>query len=524
MSLKKYLTEAELASIQPVTGDEFDISIRDLTNIETFVIEHTEGSITIALDEKAIQMLEDCGCTFEDDQIDELAPVIGAVGGALARGAGALARGASKAVVGTGLKAAANKLDKKLFGPSSTEGDYEESIEEDSLQVGDIVRINYPTSHENDLGEVVELAPSGNFAYVQFKNDDIQSYDVSNLIKASEQEKDAYYYGEEDYEESINDIRRLSGMPTKEPVKEQNYDTSPGSPYDRGAADAYYGRKSRPHKIAPYTGPDAVKGQMQLLPLTDPAEIAAYEAGYREAEFGEKDYGESAIPEGIENWKMGITSIPRTEPFKLKKIVVTSKYGKTYTFDTEEDAKRHFGSNWDSKINNPKWRAANGWKLDMNNTKSEKGLDESKITKESAELVAQLIIENKLADFLPPFTANGLWVSDRRGNSVLEVTRHGAVAQEVANALNKYVTESINEAEYRGRKVPLGKPMQGDVKKFKVYVKDPKTGNVKKVNFGDPNMRIKKSNPERRKSFRARHNCDNPGPRTKARYWSCRKW
>ena len=79
------------------------------------------------------------------------------------------------------------------------------------------------------------------------------------------------------------------------------------------------------------------------------------------------------------------------------------------------------------------------------------------------------------------------------------------------------------EAEYQGRKVKLNKPMQGDVKKFKVYVKNPK-GNVVKVNFGDPNMRIKKSNPARRRSFRARHNCDNPGPRTKARYWSCRKW
>ena len=82
---------------------------------------------------------------------------------------------------------------------------------------------------------------------------------------------------------------------------------------------------------------------------------------------------------------------------------------------------------------------------------------------------------------------------------------------------------ALTEAEYQGRDVPLGKPMQGDVKKFKVYVKNPK-GNVVKVNFGDPNMRIKKSNPARRKSFRARHNCDNPGPRTKARYWSCRKW
>ena len=85
--------------------------------------------------------------------------------------------------------------------------------------------------------------------------------------------------------------------------------------------------------------------------------------------------------------------------------------------------------------------------------------------------------------------------------------------------------QPLEEAEYHGRKVPLGKPMRGDVKKFKVFVKDPSTGNVKKVNFGDKTMKIKKSNPKRRKSFRARHHCDtNPGPRTKARYWSCRKW
>lgn len=82
----------------------------------------------------------------------------------------------------------------------------------------------------------------------------------------------------------------------------------------------------------------------------------------------------------------------------------------------------------------------------------------------------------------------------------------------------------MDEAEYQGRKVPLGKPMRGDVKKFKVYVKDPSTGNIKKVNFGDPNMRIKKNIPGRRKNFRARHRCATPGPRTKARYWSCRMW
>lgn len=81
----------------------------------------------------------------------------------------------------------------------------------------------------------------------------------------------------------------------------------------------------------------------------------------------------------------------------------------------------------------------------------------------------------------------------------------------------------VTEAEYQGRSVPLGKPMKGDVKKSKVYVRNEK-GNVVKVNFGDKNMTIKKNIPARRKSFRARHNCDNPGPRTKARYWSCRAW
>ena len=81
-----------------------------------------------------------------------------------------------------------------------------------------------------------------------------------------------------------------------------------------------------------------------------------------------------------------------------------------------------------------------------------------------------------------------------------------------------------NEATYQGKKVPLNKPMPGDVKKSKVYVDPDGDGIAKKVNFGDKNMRIKKNIPGRRKSFRARHNCDNPGPKDKARYWSCKAW
>ena len=121
------------------------------------------------------------------------------------------------------------------------------------------------------------------------------------------------------------------------------------------------------------------------------------------------------------------------------------------------------------------------------------------------------------------------WGNKSKKNEELEMS------EEEKQELKEIIGEStIEEAEYRGRKVKLNKPMRGDVKKFKVYVKDPKTGNIKKVNFGhggssakkkgEKTMKIKKSNPKRRKSFRARHNCDNPGPKTKARYWSCRKW
>ena len=106
---------------------------------------------------------------------------------------------------------------------------------------------------------------------------------------------------------------------------------------------------------------------------------------------------------------------------------------------------------------------------------------------------------------------------------ILEVLADGVLVEMDAVGLSYLSNFQLDEAEYQGRNVPLGKPMKGDVKKSKVYVKGP-SGRVVKVNFGDKKMKIKKSNPKRRKSFRARHNCANPGPRWKARYWSCRAW
>ena len=100
---------------------------------------------------------------------------------------------------------------------------------------------------------------------------------------------------------------------------------------------------------------------------------------------------------------------------------------------------------------------------------------------------------------------------------------HGSVESPEDDLLNLFVANGINEAEYKGKTVKLGKPMRGDIKKFKVYVKN-KKGNVIKVNFGDPDMEIKRDNPKNRKSFRARHKCSQAKDRTTPKYWSCKMW
>ena len=113
---------------------------------------------------------------------------------------------------------------------------------------------------------------------------------------------------------------------------------------------------------------------------------------------------------------------------------------------------------------------------------------------------------------------------DKLTKAGLEELNEGEFCPQCLAQYIKDNNNSLQEAEYKGRKVQLGVPMAGDVKKFKVYVKNAK-GNVVKVNFGQKGVKIKKNNPARRKRFRARHHCDtNPGPKWKARYWSCRKW
>jgi hypothetical protein len=138
---------------------------------------------------------------------------------------------------------------------------------------------------------------------------------------------------------------------------------------------------------------------------------------------------------------------------------------------------------------------------------------------------------------------NALTVAAAGGNQnaaqALKTTRTGQNIAELPQTMNNLGSlaqsftgttktnenlDSLSEAKYQGREVKLGKPMSGDVKKYKVYVKDPQTGNIKKVNFGDKKLSIKRDQPSRRKNFRARHRCATAKDRTSARYWSCRMW
>lgn len=153
------------------------------------------------------------------------------------------------------------------------------------------------------------------------------------------------------------------------------------------------------------------------------------------------------------------------------------------------------------------------------------------IVKAASEIIEKV----KSMDELPSWIQDKITIAEHNMNAIQEWLMEEELSEEELEEAYSilevhgekhglYESENlIGEAEYQGRNVELGKIMQGDVKKFKVYVKNDK-GNVVKVNFGQKGVKIKKNNPERRKSFRASHNCDNPGPRHKARYWACKTW
>jgi hypothetical protein len=168
------------------------------------------------------------------------------------------------------------------------------------------------------------------------------------------------------------------------------------------------------------------------------------------------------------------------------------------------------------------------WKKAQSDSGSEMALEQiQKMHDQLMEIVAKLKIMSMEIEF-QDWTKDMISKAEIYVQNVYDFVKYyepGKYEDEYVEKEDEEEEMKIEGSEYQGRKVTLNKPFRTPKgpKKFSVYVKNEK-GNVVKVNFGDPNMKIKKDIPERRKSFRARHNCDNPGPKWKARYWSCKAW
>ena len=169
-----------------------------------------------------------------------------------------------------------------------------------------------------------------------------------------------------------------------------------------------------------------------------------------------------------------------------------------------------------AKVGDPDRPSKDSWKKAQSGDDPSQEVDMlksqvKKIMNQASQILALLSTVGDIE--IPP------WVQD----SVSKSETHIETAYDYMLYSDEKETESSDASE--NPKVKLNKPFRtsNGPKKFSVYVKNEKN-NVVKVNFGDPNMEIKRDDPERRKSFRARHNCDNPGPKWKANYWSCKMW
>ena len=345
-----------------------------------------------------------------------------------------------------------------------------------------------------------------------------------------------------------------------------------GTPYDRGRADSYYGRSYNPHKLVPNE-----HGGHNRQKLTDPNEIESYAKGYRE-NTDAKDYGESVHEADYYGRAVTPTSRFRTASaftqdtekaatkYKPNKYDPVTGLGGYISSHAQSDEKfnrniiNQLKRNLDTAIGKP-LEFENGDTLEINPVIAKKALAKIENMKPQPRHEAIKSIMQSKANFVRFFKGQGVvegeivslqdnpqtlkrlakmwWHGDeaKHAQAVKMLSNMGwdideddddivliKGDKEVRFFMDDLYESIVAEAEYHGHKVSLGKPMRGDVAKKKVYVKDPKTGNVKKINFGQKGVKIKKNNPARRKSFRARHNCKTAKDRTTARYWSCRAW
>lgn len=493
-NFRDYLKESEQAADTPVVGDTFAINIREECLIESVVVETRSDGVVIAADQRMMQLLESYGYSFEESELTE-----------------------SHFAVGDRVKCRKSGMTGHVV-----------KLDKDHGAADD----QYYTVKRDD-GQLKKMAPEDmtkiDEQVQEFKDEPQHDLDANEYDQEGDMAKT-------ELQTMIRSARRLQGLLGDDdnmPEWTQKKITK-ATDYVDTAADYIASQKERgvmeddavPNPVArailhrimmQHTGLLAQYGPEQVMNAVD--DVAEYIGDVEE--IGTSDVSEyvravqqmlgglreSGVAEGIEDVEAirdriaalqrdlkavrgsypgddRNRSLIRSEIFRAKEELKAARGKKTGVNEAATMASV-------SKLLRHIERHHTNWFDDY-------GMGE---------------VEDTVVDMAEQGTFSGMTVVDAAA----------LVGQELESM---YGTDAMNEAEYQGRKVQLNKKMSNpDGKsKSKVYVRDPKTGNVKKVTFGDPNMKIRKSNPGARKSFRARHNCDNPGPKTKARYWSCRSW
>jgi hypothetical protein len=448
MDFRKYLGEAELAATQPSAGDELDISINDLVNIETEVLESNAQGITIALDERALEILEACGYGLEDD-VEEAEQV--------------------------NEQHLYRQYDLELIQDM---GDgYHIAVEDHSDD--DVYKVAHVVYHLEDP-RGLEDKFAAVWRYVGYLKTSAYRPRSEDIIAAAK-EMIAKDKGTEQSESVVEDVvaHKTHGAVYGKDGKAKLFMT-------RSEAEAVADKMAAEHKDK--TGISVIPGPFTGYLVKMPESMV------------------EAMPSGVirdkEKFRMMTPEELHAYFVKLKDYADSQPAHPFKGMDMEEIAKRKAWSHGYGNMSDHYW----------NKIKSFGSANEGRFEE---PLSGYRIVSKQSGQVRPEKFAS----KDEAQKYLMTKLFANHQDYEV-----KSFDESVSEAEYQGRSVQLGKPSRGDVKKYKVYVRDPKSGNIKKVNFGDKNMEIKRDNPERRKNFRARHNCSDKKDRTKAGYWSCRMW
>jgi len=516
--LREHIAETEQWIDSPAAGDDFAINIREECLLESHVVEVSEDAIVIEADDQMIAMLEQYGMLAEEP-IQEQIRRYGAVGSNRAQGF-TVAEGdidpnrhPQTRDYGRG-----DDADEVKRAPQTRLDDPWDAVSREPDSVGRDPRMKDPGKYddpwqyvqdsEQDFRRVMELA---GVAETEANTTDPLADKAAALAPVGadgEQEPVATVDETQAPDQHLSRIRELAGM-----AEEREDARGLDHAYEvHGNRHGYYVWRKSP--ISPLLNIGITDPRLTELTSVDPRSpgIQYYVNQHM------KPVNFNSLSSGIKKLIQKRLPLQRGvhEPEKSP-----SAFSGTYDRDFELDVKRRLQT---QPMAGPKGQLPEQQGV-AEGVMSDVDMDLRHIAKtERMDALVDAMrgefgirTQQYLQDMMDQ-VENKL---DRRGmRSVDMETKLGMLMDRVQEI---YAGQDLDEAEYQGRDVPLGKPMKGDVKKKKVYVRKP-NGNVVKVEFGDPNMRIKKSNPKRRKSFRARHNCANPGPRWKARYWSCRAW